>query len=105
MQPHDLAHAHRVLLRRLESAFAPTFEVSNTGVSISPDEVERLYEPFQTLDADRAHRSGGHGLGLSIVHAIASTHGAALRVRSRPEGGLDVQVRFPASSVSEAGSC
>ena len=47
------------------------------------------------MAGDRTGHRDGLGLGLSIVAAIASAHDAALAVRARPEGGLDVEVRFP----------
>ena len=71
-------------------------EVANSGPVIPPGEVTRLLAPFQRLGAGR--RSGpqdGHGLGLSIVIAIASAHGADVRASARPGGGLVVRVRFP----------
>jgi signal transduction histidine kinase len=69
--------------------------VRNTGTVIRPDEVARLFRPFQQLGQQRVRHAGGHGLGLAIVHAIASAHGAALTASARPEGGLDIEVSFP----------
>jgi len=74
----------------------PTLEVSNTGPLIAPSEVDALLEPFRRAGVDRARHQDGHGLGLSIVAAIASAHGAALRARARGEGGLEVEVNFGA---------
>jgi signal transduction histidine kinase len=68
--------------------------VWNTGPVVPPGEVERLFQPFQRLGRDRT-RPDGHGLGLAIVRAIAGAHGAALSARTRPEGGLDIEVAFP----------
>ena len=68
--------------------------VGNTGPVIPTGEVDRLLEPFQRLDGRRTHQGDGHGLGLSIVRAIASTHGASLRVHPRESGGLDIEVCF-----------
>jgi CheY-like chemotaxis protein len=69
--------------------------VANSGPAIPPEEIERLFEPFQRLDLTRgAEANGHHGLGLSIVRAIATAHGAALIARPRPAGGLEVSVRF-----------
>jgi signal transduction histidine kinase len=56
--------------------------------------VERLLSPFQRLE--RTADDGHHGLGLSIVHAIAVAHGAELTVRARTGGGLSVKVVFVA---------
>ncbi|MFY9926927.1 MAG: HAMP domain-containing sensor histidine kinase [Streptosporangiaceae bacterium] len=69
--------------------------VSNTGPLIPPDEVDRLFQPFQRLSNQRLRQAGGHGLGLPIVSAIVSVHGAALTASARPEGGLDITVSFP----------
>lgn len=68
--------------------------VSNTGPRIPPEVVGRLLNPFQRLH--RSADDGHHGLGLSIVQSIATVHRAALTVSARPEGGLEVSVRFPA---------
>jgi signal transduction histidine kinase len=72
-----------------------SIQVRNTGAVIMPDEIERLFQPFQQLGRERIRHPGGHGLGLAIVQAIASAHGAALTVRARPDGGLDIDVSFP----------
>jgi signal transduction histidine kinase len=70
--------------------------VSNSGPVVPPTEIDRLFQPFQRLGDERVRRrDSGHGLGLAIVRAIAVAHGAELTARSRPEGGLDVAVRFP----------
>lgn len=69
--------------------------VSNTGPLIPPDEVDRLFQPFQRLGSQRLRPAGGHGLGLPIVSAIVSVHGAALTASARPEGGLGITVSFP----------
>lgn len=68
--------------------------VTNTGPVIAPGDVDRLFEPFQRLDPRRTHRSG-HGLGLSIVAAIARTHHAGVSAEPLPGGGLSLRVSFP----------
>ncbi|MDX6515697.1 MAG: hypothetical protein QOH73_1363, partial [Gaiellaceae bacterium] len=70
--------------------------VVNTGPVVPPADLDRLYEPFQRLDSGRnGDEDGGLGLGLSIVHAIAAAHGAALVTRAQPDGGLTTVVTFP----------
>ncbi len=69
--------------------------VSNTGPLISPDEVDRLFQPFQRTGIQRTGGARGHGLGLAIVGAIAGVHGAELTVAAQPEGGLRINVSFP----------
>jgi signal transduction histidine kinase len=76
--------------------------VSNSGPVIPPDDVDRLFQPFQRLGDERVRRrsghDGGHGLGLAIVRAIAVAHGAELTAHARPAGGLDITVNFPPRS-------
>jgi signal transduction histidine kinase len=71
--------------------------VVNTGPEVPPEEVERLFEPFQRLAANRTGTGSGHGLGLSIVRAIATAHDAEVTAEARPEGGLAVTVSFPSA--------
>lgn len=92
----------RVEIHTAPDAGHSLLSVTNTGPVVPADELERLFEPFQQLDGYRtAGADGHHGLGLSIVRAIASAHGATLSARPQPDGGLAVTVRFPGSdSVS-----
>ena len=69
--------------------------VTNSGPVIPAAEVDRLFQPFHRLGPRRASRDGGHGLGLSIVRAIATAHAAAITARAMPEGGLAVDITFP----------
>ena len=74
--------------------------VANTGPVIPSAQVERLFQPFQRLDQRRAVYQDGHGLGLSIVRAIASAHGASIAADPLPDGGLSVRVSFPSPTIS-----
>jgi signal transduction histidine kinase len=78
--------------------------VTNTGPPVPPEEVERLFLPFQRLGADRTDHSDGIGLGLSIVDAIATAHGATLTARAQPGGGLDIEVSFPRADTQSGDS-
>jgi signal transduction histidine kinase len=69
--------------------------VSNTGPPVPAHMVDKLLSPFQRMA--RTADDGHHGLGLSIVRAIAVAHGSELAVRARPAGGLAVTVRFAAA--------
>ncbi|MGX6606153.1 sensor histidine kinase [Micromonosporaceae bacterium Da 78-11] len=66
--------------------------VANAGEVIPSDQVARLFEPFQRMR--RTADDGHHGLGLSIVRAIARAHGATLTASPRPGGGLIIEVGF-----------
>jgi signal transduction histidine kinase len=69
--------------------------VASGGPAIPPAEVDRLFQPFQRLDTARTSNGTGHGLGLSIVAAIATAHDATLSAHAPPEGGLHIEVSFP----------
>ena len=69
--------------------------VTNTGPVIPPDQLGRLFQPFQRLRPGRGRTDAGLGLGLAIVSAIAAAHGAELRAVTRAAGGLAVEVIFP----------
>jgi signal transduction histidine kinase len=69
--------------------------VTNTGPVVRLEETGRLFEPFQRLGGGRAAAvDGHHGLGLSIVRAIAAAHDATIEARPQPAGGLAIAVRF-----------
>jgi signal transduction histidine kinase len=81
--------------------------IRNTGPVVPPDQLSRLFQPFQRLDGHRTRSPGGSGegvgLGLTIVHAIASAHNAELRATPGPDGGLVIEVMFPALVRATAG--
>jgi signal transduction histidine kinase len=72
--------------------------VANDGPVIPAEELDRLRQPFQRLGAERTSHGDGHGLGLSIVYAIATAHETSLAVNPQPAGGLHAEVRFPSAS-------
>jgi signal transduction histidine kinase len=79
--------------------------VANSGPLVPENEVSRLFQPFQRGGDDRTARpdgAGGLGLGLSIVNAIAAAHGAIVKGRAQPAGGLGIEVAFPVAAVPSA---
>jgi signal transduction histidine kinase len=91
---HNLAAGGRIDVVTADRGGRPTLWVTNSGPSVPDDQVERLFQPFQRLGAERTDHSDGVGLGLSIVQAIAVAHEATIEARAQAEGGLDVEVAF-----------
>ena len=71
--------------------------MTNSGPVIPANEVQRLFQPFQRLNGTRTQHNNGHGLGLSIVQAIATAHDATITTHAQPDGGLAIEVSFPRS--------
>lgn len=82
--------------------------VTNTGPMILPEDLDRLFQPFQRMAGERVAGGDGLGLGLPIVAAIAAAHDADLDAHPLPTGGLAVEVGFPkvpepVTEVADAG--
>ncbi|HTF55138.1 MAG TPA: ATP-binding protein [Pseudonocardia sp.] len=97
----DNAMRHNVAGGRVEVSTAArdgcaVLAVANTGLAVPPEALGRLFHPFVRLDGRRVGHDTGHGLGLSIVDAIAAAHGAAIIAHARTGGGLSIEVTFPA---------
>ncbi len=72
-----------------------TLEVSDTGIGIPPDHLERIFDRFYQVDGSTTRRYGGTGLGLALVKEVIEEHGGSVSVRSTPGGGSAFQIRLP----------
>ncbi|HEX8349311.1 MAG TPA: ATP-binding protein [Hymenobacter sp.] len=75
------------LIGETEEELMVEFRVSDTGVGIAPDKLERIFESFTQAYADTTRRFGGTGLGLSISRALVERLGGRLTVESAPGVG------------------
>jgi CheY-like chemotaxis protein len=88
---------------RIAAGRAPVrITVSDTGIGIPAEAVERLFEPFEQLDASMARRFGGTGLGLAIVQKLVRMMDGAIRVSSAVGEGttFTIDLRLPVVSAS-----
>lgn len=69
--------------------------VTDQGIGMEPEDVERVFERFYRVDQARSRHTGGTGLGLSIVKHVAENHGGEVRVWSRPGQGSTFTLRLP----------
>ena len=65
-----------------------SLDYRDTGCGVPPDQLERIFERFYRLDADRSRGAGGSGLGLSIVRNAVLFHKGAIRAYCPDGGGL-----------------
>ena len=99
---HNVSHGVLEVSTATQAGHA-VLAVTNTSPPIRPEDVSRLFQPFQR-GGGRASGRDGLGLGLSIVSAIMEAHGGWLRAAARPGGGLSIQAGFPAATPGRADS-
>ncbi|MSO93660.1 MAG: PAS domain S-box protein [Rhodospirillales bacterium] len=73
------------------------FEIADTGVGISEDDIPRVVQPFYQVANILTRNHEGTGLGLAIVKSLTELHGGTLTIASAPKKGTTVTVRMPAS--------
>ena len=76
--------------------------IESGGPLLDQQRVAELAQPFRRLGVERTGSQNGHGLGLSIVAAVAAAHAGTLELHARQQGGLRVQITLPAATVAQA---
>ncbi len=78
-------------------------EIDDDGPGMPDSETERVFEPFHRLETSRSRQTGGIGLGLAVVRAVARSHGGDVVLLNRGQGGLSARVTLPLA-MSAGGS-
>ena len=79
-----------------EEAQHPFVSVKDTGIGVSKEDQERIFERFYRVDKSRSKQTGGTGLGLAIVKHIAVMHKAELKIESELGKGTEIKILFNA---------
>jgi signal transduction histidine kinase len=69
--------------------------VTDSGKGIPPEALARVFDRFYRVDSSRQIRTGGSGLGLTIVRAIVEAHGGTIRAENAPQGGARIIFSIP----------
>jgi signal transduction histidine kinase len=78
--------------------------VLDTGIGISAEQAEVIFERFFQADVDAGRRFGGLGLGLYITRAIIEAHGGEIGAQPNAEAGRGTQIRFTLPRVARVAS-
>ncbi|MGB3514940.1 MAG: ATP-binding protein, partial [Elainellaceae cyanobacterium] len=90
--------------REDESQTYLRFSISDTGIGISPDDIQKLFQPFVQIDSALNRRYQGTGLGLALVKQIVDLHHGQVRLTSELGVGSCFTVDLPYLSASCDGS-
>jgi len=90
-----VAYGHKAEVRISDTSDGYEVLVEDEGPGIAESDRQRVFEPFVRLESSRNGATGGTGLGLTLVKAIAEGHGGAIRLENRPGGGLRARMRLP----------
>ncbi|RPJ22795.1 MAG: helix-turn-helix domain-containing protein [Chloroflexi bacterium] len=77
------------------------FWVTDTGLGIDPEQQERIFEPFVTVE-DNRRLAGGIGLGLSITRHLVALHGGRMKLDSQPNQGSTFHIYLPLPTLDQA---
>jgi two-component system phosphate regulon sensor histidine kinase PhoR len=88
-----------ILIRWEQRGQEAVFSVTDSGIGIEQQHIDRLTERFYRVDRSRSRETGGTGLGLSIVKHILTRHQARLEIESLPGKGSTFRVVFPRTRI------
>lgn len=84
-----------ITTRSFQSGDSIVIEVRDSGIGITPENIDRIFDRFYKVNAARTSNSSGAGLGLTMVKKIVELHHGTLEVESIPSQGSIFRMVFP----------
>ncbi len=75
--------------------------VSDTGIGISRDQLDRIFEPFRQVDGSRTRRHGGTGIGLALAHEFVMAMGGHIEIFAEPDVGTEAFFSIPVERMQQ----
>jgi signal transduction histidine kinase len=94
-----IAYGGSAAVRLDETSKVYEIVVEDMGPGIAEADQVRVFEPFVRLETSRSAETGGSGLGLTLVKAIAEGHGGSITLENRPDGGLRARLCLPREAL------
>jgi signal transduction histidine kinase len=95
-----VAYGGRADVRLTETSEVYEIIVEDNGPGIAEEDRIRVFEPFVRLESSRNSETGGSGLGLTLVKAIAEGHGGSVTLENRHGGGLRACLCLPRKALA-----
>jgi len=90
---------HARITASLDEAGDLLVQVTDTGIGIAEENIDRVFEPFTQIEGGLERRFEGTGLGLYLSRALVEAHGGTLIIRSRLGEGTTAEIRMPSRRV------
>jgi two-component system phosphate regulon sensor histidine kinase PhoR len=85
----------KIIIRSYKANQKVYIEISDTGIGIPPEAAEKIFEPFYTVDKNRARMTGGAGLGLSLTKKLIEKQGGSISLMKTNSDGSTFMLSFP----------
>lgn len=94
-----IAYGGKACVKLIETKEVYEIVIEDHGPGIPDTDRDRVFEPFVRLETSRSAETGGSGLGLTLVKAIAEGHGGSITLENRAEGGLRARLCLPREAL------
>ena len=89
------------VLHRQDDVEWIVFRVHDNGIGMTPEQIERLFQPFTQADSSTTRKYGGTGLGLTISQRFCEMMGGRIDVESQPQAGSTFAIHLPVEVVDK----